>query len=117
MKHYLAPLYGVREYECGRHGFRNVIKIEVAVLSITSEVQAVLLVLKAAVAVLQTLQILAEVKLALEIVNAYDGNKKKVKDHDEAHVQNGGDGNHQGLNAGPQTLVSGYCSQWSKYLD
>jgi hypothetical protein len=47
MIHELAPIDRVREYEGGRHGFRHVIKVEVAVLPITSEVQAVPLVLKA----------------------------------------------------------------------
>jgi hypothetical protein len=88
MIHYLAPIDRVREYEDGRHGFRNVIEVEVAVLPITSEVQAVPLVLKATVVIPGTLQVLAKVKLTLEIVDTNDGHKKKVKDHDEAYVQN-----------------------------
>jgi hypothetical protein len=47
MIHDLTPLDRVREHENGGHGFRNVIKVEVAVLPITSKVQAVPLVLKA----------------------------------------------------------------------
>jgi hypothetical protein len=87
MIHYLAPIDRVREHKGSRHGFRHVIEVKVAVLPITSEVQAVPLVLKAAVVILCTLQVLAKVKLTLEIVDTNDGHKKKVKDHDEAHIQ------------------------------
>jgi hypothetical protein len=87
MIHYLAPIDGVRENEGGRHSFRHVIEVEIAVLPITSEVQAVPLVLKRAVVILGTLQVLAKVELTLEIVDTNDGHKKKVKDHDEAHIQ------------------------------
>ena len=87
MIHYIAPIDGVREHEDGRHSFRNVIEVEIAVLPITSEVQAVPLVLKAAVVIICTLQVLTKVKLTIEIVDTNDGHKKKVKDHDEAHVQ------------------------------
>jgi hypothetical protein len=47
MIHDLTPLDRVREHENGGHGFRNVIEVEVAVLPITSKVQAVPFVLKA----------------------------------------------------------------------
>ena len=63
MIHDLAPLDGVREHENGGHGFRNVIEVEVAVLPITSKVQAVPLVLKAApvVLIIASFLILAEI--------------------------------------------------------
>jgi hypothetical protein len=84
MIHDLAPLNGVREYEDGGHGFRNVIEVEVAVLPITSEVQAVPLILKAApvVLIIDSLLVLAEIKLALEVIDADDGDKKEVEHHD-----------------------------------